>query len=45
MPFSFNQWKNSNMKKDISGRQDIENLVNAFYDKVRTDDTIGLYIR
>ena len=29
------------MKKDISGRQDIENLVNAFYDKVRTDDTIG----
>jgi hemoglobin len=29
------------MKKDITDRQDIETLVNAFYDKVRMDDTIG----
>lgn len=27
--------------KDISSREDIELLVNSFYDKVRTDKTIG----
>lgn len=27
--------------KDISNRQDIELLVNSFYDKVRADKTIG----
>lgn len=29
------------MKKDITGREDIEKLINAFYDKVRDDSTIG----
>ena len=29
------------MKKDIRNRKDIEKLVNAFYDKVKKDDTIG----
>ena len=26
---------------DINNRQDIENLISVFYDKVKTDDTIG----
>lgn len=29
------------MKQDISNREDIELLVNTFYDKVKADDTIG----
>jgi len=29
------------MKKDIENRTDIEQLVRSFYDKVKTDDTIG----
>jgi hemoglobin len=29
------------MKKDIENRQNIELLVNTFYDNVRKDDTIG----
>ena len=29
------------MKTDIRNRKDIEKLVNAFYDKVKKDDTIG----
>lgn len=29
------------MKKDIATRQDIEQLVDAFYSKVKTDDMIG----
>jgi len=29
------------MKGDISNRADIENLINAFYGKVKTDDQIG----
>ena len=29
------------MKKDIRNRKDIENLVNAFYEKVKTDEIIG----
>lgn len=29
------------MKTDITNRKDIEALVNAFYDKVKTDDVIG----
>jgi hemoglobin len=29
------------MKKDILNRQDIEHLVDSFYEKVRADDTIG----
>jgi hemoglobin len=29
------------MKKDITSREDIELLVNSFYDKVRKDDLIG----
>ena len=29
------------MKKDIETRQDIELLVNGFYEKVKVDDTIG----
>jgi len=29
------------MKKDIEGRTDIELLVRRFYDKVKSDDTIG----
>jgi hemoglobin len=29
------------MKKDIEGRSDIELLVTRFYDKLKTDDTIG----
>jgi len=29
------------MKKDIENRADIEQLVRSFYDKVKTDDTIG----
>lgn len=29
------------MKKDITDRADIELLVNTFYDKVRTNETIG----
>lgn len=30
-------------KTDIRNRGDIENLVNAFYEKVRADDTIGFF--
>jgi hemoglobin len=30
------------MKHDIENRKDIELLVNSFYQKVKTDDTIGL---
>jgi hemoglobin len=29
------------MKKDIESREDIELLVKSFYDKVKTDETIG----
>lgn len=29
------------MKTDIKNRNDIEKLVNAFYDKVKVDETIG----
>jgi len=29
------------MKKDIKNRKDIEKLVNAFYEKVKTDTVIG----
>ncbi|MBK7958063.1 MAG: group III truncated hemoglobin [Bacteroidetes bacterium] len=29
------------MKKDLSNREDIEILINAFYDKVKTDPIIG----
>lgn len=29
------------MKRDIESRQDIEQLVNSFYDKVKKDDIIG----
>jgi hemoglobin len=29
------------MKKDIAARADIENLINAFYTKVKADKTIG----
>jgi hemoglobin len=29
------------MKKDITGREDIELLINSFYDKVRRDEIIG----
>lgn len=29
------------MKKDIRNRKDIENLVNTFYEKVKTDEIIG----
>lgn len=29
------------MKKDIESREDIELLVRSFYDKVKTDETIG----
>ena len=29
------------MKKDIESKKDIELLVNEFYDKVKTDETIG----
>jgi len=29
------------MKKDIANKADIEILINSFYDKVKTDDTIG----
>ncbi len=29
------------MKTDINSRSDVEKLVNAFYDKVRTDSKIG----
>jgi hemoglobin len=29
------------MKKDIKNREDIEQLINAFYDKVKQDDVIG----
>lgn len=29
------------MKKDIKNRKDIEQLVNAFYDKVKKDNVIG----
>ncbi|GAB4139844.1 MAG: hypothetical protein Fur0041_15050 [Bacteroidia bacterium] len=31
------------MKKDIQTRDDIQMLVNAFYEKVRDDDTIGFF--
>ena len=34
-------FKVCNMSIDISSRQDIEVLVNAFYDKVKEDPTIG----
>lgn len=29
------------MKKDITGRNDIEQMVSLFYEKVKTDDVIG----
>ena len=29
------------MKTDIRNRKDIEKLVNAFYEKVKTDEVIG----
>ena len=29
------------MKRDIQNKADIETLINAFYDKVRKDETIG----
>ena len=29
------------MKHDIASRSDIEQLVNAFYDRVKTDDLLG----
>lgn len=29
------------MKSDIKNREDIEQLINAFYDKVKQDDLIG----
>jgi hemoglobin len=29
------------MKTDIRNRKDIEKLVNAFYEKIKSDDTIG----
>ncbi len=29
------------MKGDITNRMDIEQLINAFYDKVKKDDVIG----
>ena len=31
------------MKTDIKNRNDIEKLVNAFYDKIKTDGTIGYF--
>lgn len=31
------------MKKDISTRQDVELLVNAFYEKVKKDHVIGVF--
>jgi len=31
--------------RDIETRDDIENLMNAFYKKVMKDDVIGLYSR
>lgn len=31
------------MKQDISNRQDIERLINTFYEKVKVDDTIGYF--
>lgn len=31
------------MKTDIKNRNDIEKLVNAFYDKIKTDSTIGYF--
>ena len=31
------------MKKDIENRDDIINLVNTFYDKVKPDETIGYF--
>ena len=35
------QFKWSTMKKDIENKQDIEKLVNSFYDKVKQDALIG----
>ncbi|MEQ1850217.1 MAG: group III truncated hemoglobin [Chthoniobacteraceae bacterium] len=32
---------NSATRQDITGRADIERLVNAFYDKIRKDDLLG----
>ncbi|MBX2921891.1 MAG: group III truncated hemoglobin [Chitinophagaceae bacterium] len=31
------------MKPDIASRADIEKVVHLFYDKVKTDDTIGFF--
>lgn len=31
------------MKSDIRSRADIETLINSFYDKVKTDTTIGFF--
>lgn len=31
------------MKKDITTRQDIEQLVNGFYKKIKVDDSIGFF--
>ena len=33
--------KDATVKPDISGRSDIERLVNAFYDRIRQDDLLG----
>lgn len=33
--------KTFSMKRDIQSRQDIEQLVNSFYEKVKEDDVIG----
>src|SRR6476659_6587117 len=35
------QFKCSTMKKDIENKQDIEKLVNSFYEKVKQDALIG----
>jgi hemoglobin len=31
------------MKKDIKNRQDIQTLINCFYDEVKSDETIGYF--
>ncbi len=40
-PESISQSSNDASKSDITGRSDIETLVNAFYERVRGDDTLG----
>lgn len=39
----FNILKLTLMKLDIQHRSDIENVVNVFYEKVKTDETIGYF--